>query len=108
DPQTLCRCPLRFPSVAEGGFAKGGVLLPDRSGFLAVGAEGRVHGSLGQLPRLAQMTSVRLGVGCERNPEVLMLRLACEPQLLFRHRRGIRSDKSKRIESIVEDEIIQF
>src|SRR5262245_28219268 len=54
------------------------------------------------------MTSVCLAVRGERNPEGLMLWLACEPLLLFRHRRGIRPDNSRRIESIVEDDIIQF
>ena len=54
------------------------------------------------------MTAIRLGVGCERQSKVLVLGLARKPLLLFRHRRGVRPEKGKSIESIVEYEIIQF
>ena len=83
--QTFCRCLHRFRSVAECGFAQGGILLPDGPTLLAVSADGGVYGPLGQFPRPAQMTSVCVRVGCERKPKVLC-RLAHEPQLLFSHR----------------------
>ena len=53
------------------------------------------------------MTSIRLGVGCERQSKVLF-GLARIPLLLFRHRGGVRPEKGKSIEGIVEYEIIQF
>ena len=53
------------------------------------------------------MTSIRLGVGCERQSLVLF-GLARKPLLLFRHRGGVRPEKGKSIESIAEYEIIQF
>ena len=83
------------------------IRLPDRPIFLAVSPDGGVHSPLGQFPRLAQMTSIRLGVGCERQSPVLF-GLARKPLLLFRHRRGVRPEKGKSIESIVEYEIIHF
>ncbi len=54
------------------------------------------------------MTSIRLGVGCERQSKVLIFGLARKPLLLFRHRGGVRPEKGKSVESIVEYEIIQF
>ena len=54
------------------------------------------------------MTGIRLGVGCERKSKVLILGLARKPLLLFRHRRGVRPEKGKSVESIVEYAIIQF
>ena len=53
------------------------------------------------------MTSVGFGVGCQRKPLVLF-GLARKPLLLFRHRRGIRTEKAKSVESIAEYVIIQF
>ena len=53
------------------------------------------------------MTRIRLGVGCERQSTVLF-GLARKPLLLFRHRGGVRPEKGKSIESIVESEIIHF
>ena len=53
------------------------------------------------------MTAICLGVGCERQSKVLF-GLARKPLLLFRHRRRVRPEKGKSIESIVEYEIIQF
>ena len=97
--------PQRLPNAAS---RKSGILLPDCPTFLAVSADGGVHRPLGQFPRLAQMTSVCFGVGCERKPKVLIVRLARKPQLLFRHRSGVRPEKSQSIESNVENEIIQF
>ncbi len=84
------------------------IRLPYRPSFLAVSPDGGVHGPLGQFPRLAQMTGIRLGVGCERQSKVLVFGLARKPLLLFRHRGGVRPEKGKSIESIVENEIIQF
>jgi hypothetical protein len=103
--QTFGCCLHRFRSVAECGFAQGGILLPDGPTLLAVSVDGGVYGPLGQFPRLAQMTSVSVRVGCERKPKVLCL-FACEPHLLFSHRAGICRDKSQSIESVVENEII--
>ncbi len=54
------------------------------------------------------MTAIRLGVGCERQPRVLIIGLARKPLLLFRHRRRVGAEKGKSVESIVEYEIIQF
>ena len=54
------------------------------------------------------MTAIRLGVGCERQSKVLIIGLARKPLLLFRHRRGVRPEKGKSVESIVQYEIIQF
>ena len=54
------------------------------------------------------MTGIRLGVGCERQSKVLIFGLARKPLLLFRHRGGVRTEKGKSIESIVEYAIIQF
>ena len=54
------------------------------------------------------MTAIRLGVGCERKSKVLILGLARKPLLLFRHRGGVRPEKGKSIESIVQYAIIQF
>ena len=48
------------------------------------------------------MTAIRLGVGCERKSKVLIFGLARKPLLLFRHRRGVRPEKGKSVESIVE------
>ena len=56
---------------------------------------------------LRQMTTISLGVGCERK-SIVLFGLARKPLLLFRHRRGVRPQKGKSIESIVEHEIIQF
>ena len=53
------------------------------------------------------MTSVCLGVGCERKPNVLF-RLARKPLLLFRHGLRIYPQKSESVESITKDEIIQL
>src|SRR5277367_3741250 len=53
------------------------------------------------------MTSICLGVGRERQSKVLF-GLARKPLLLFHHRRGVRPEKSKSVESIVKYEIIQF
>ena len=54
------------------------------------------------------MTTIRLGVGCERKPIVLIIGLARKPLLLFRHRGGVRPEKGKSIESIVQYQIIHF
>jgi hypothetical protein len=54
------------------------------------------------------MTAIRLGVGCERQSMVFIIGLACIPLLLLRHRGGVRPEKGKSVESIVESERIQF
>src|SRR5450759_2472021 len=54
------------------------------------------------------MTDIRLGVGCERKPPVLVIGLARKPLLLFRHRRGVRPEKRKSVESVVEYRTIHF
>ena len=54
------------------------------------------------------MTSKRLGIRCERQSFVLIIGLTREPLLLFRHRRGVRPEKGKSIESTVESVVIQF
>ena len=54
------------------------------------------------------MTAIRLGVGCQRKPKVLVFGLARKPLLLFRHRGGVRAEKGKSVESIVQHAIIQF
>src|SRR6266853_2243384 len=54
------------------------------------------------------MTTVSLGVGCECQSKALIFGLARKPLLLFRHRCGVRAEKAKSVDSIVEYEIIQF
>src|SRR5882757_2915789 len=54
------------------------------------------------------MTGVSLSVGCEREPNVLIFELSPKPLLLFRHRRGVRPEKGKGVESIVGDPVIQI
>src|SRR6266852_8605369 len=54
------------------------------------------------------MASIRFGVGCERQSKVLICGLAPKPLLLFRHRRRVRPDKGKGVESIAEYKIIYF
>ena len=54
------------------------------------------------------MTGIRLGVGCERQVHILVIGLARKPLLLFRHRRRVRPEKGKSVESIVEHVIIHF
>ena len=58
--------------------------------------------------RLAQMTCVGLGIGSERKPQVLNLRLAREPLLLFRHGRRICVEKGQSVKRTMEYGIIQF
>src|SRR6202035_3730145 len=53
------------------------------------------------------MASIRLGVRCERQSEVFF-GLARKPFLLFRHRGGVRREKSKSVESIMQYENIQL
>jgi len=83
------------------------IRLPYGPIFFAVRPDSRIHRPFGQFPRLAQMTSIRLGVGCERQSKVFF-GLARKPLLLFRHCGGVRPEKGESIESIVECEIIQF
>jgi hypothetical protein len=59
------------------------------------------------LQRIAHMTSVCLGVGCEPSPW-FSFGLARKPPLLFRHRGGVRPEKAKSIESVMEYVIILF
>ena len=89
------------------GLLQSSVRLPDCPIFLAASPDGGVHSPLGQFPRLAQMTAIRLGVGCERQSKILF-GLARKPLLLFRHRSRIRSEEGKSVESVVEREIIQL
>ncbi len=70
--QSLCRCLPRFRSIAVSGFSQSSIRLPDCPIFLAVRPDGGVHSPLGQFPRLAQMTAIRLGVGCQRKSTVLV------------------------------------
>ena len=81
---------------------KSSIRLPDCAAFLVVRSDGGVHSPLGQFPRFAQMTAIRLGVGCKRQSKVLIFGLARKPLLLFRHRRGVRPEKGKSIKSIVQ------
>ncbi len=78
-----CRCCLlRFRWVAVSGLLLSSNRLPDRPAFLAVNPDGGVHCPLGQFPRLAQMTSIGFGVGCERKSRVFF-GLARIPLLLL-------------------------
>src|SRR5579863_10033734 len=54
------------------------------------------------------MNGKRLGVRCQRKSVVLSFGLTGKPLLLFRHSCGVRSEESKRIQSVVKCEIIQF
>ena len=54
------------------------------------------------------MSAIRLGIGRERKTLILVVGIARKPMLLFRHRRGVRPEKCKPIESGVELVIIQF
>jgi hypothetical protein len=85
-----------------------GILLPYRPSFLVVSPDGGVHSPLGQFPRFAKMTAIRLSVRCQRKTLVLVIGLARIPLLLFRHRRGVRVDKGKSVEIVVEYVTIQF
>ena len=106
--QSRCRCLPGFCGIAVSSLPLSGNRLPYCPIFLTASPNGRVHSPPGQFPRLAQMTRIRLGVGCEREPDVLVLGLAREPALLFRHRGGVRPEKGKSIESIVRYRIVQF
>ncbi len=53
------------------------------------------------------MTSVCLGVGCERQSKV-RFGLAQKPLLLFRYRGGVRAEKGKAVESIAKQQTIQL
>ncbi len=75
----------RFRQVAEGGFAQGLVVLPDRPIFLAIGPHRGFNRHPGQLPRLIQMAGISLCVGLERQPEMLRIRLAAKPLGLLLH-----------------------
>ena len=97
-----------FRSIAVSGFSQGRIRLRDCPTFLAVRPDGRVHSPLGQFPRFGKMPAVRLGIGCEPQSKVLVFGLARKPLLLFRHRRRVRPEKGKPIESGVELVIIQF
>src|SRR5205085_11600463 len=79
-----------------------------RPTFFIVRSDGRVHSPLGQFPGFANMTDIRLGVGCEPKSDVLIFGLARIPLLLLRHGRGVRPEKGKSIESTVQSEIIYF
>ena len=81
-----CFLAFAFRRIAERGFSLSGIRLPDSPSFLAVGADGGIHGLLGQFPRLAQVTGIGFGIGGERKPDVLVIGLARKPLLLFRHR----------------------
>src|ERR1700751_5279745 len=48
------------------------------------------------------MTSVCLSIGCERKPDVLVIGFTIKPLPLFSHPNGVRPEKRKSIESIVE------
>ena len=85
-----CRLP-GFRSIAVSRFSQSSIRQIDGSAFLVVDSYGGVHGPLGQFSRLAKMTGIRLGIGCERQSIVLIFGLAGKPLLLFRHRRGVRS-----------------
>src|ERR1700757_311859 len=65
-----------------------------------------IHNPLCQYPRLAHVTRMCLGVRCERKSPVLVIGRTGKPLLLFRHRRSVRSEKGKSIESTVECPII--
>src|ERR1019366_9312703 len=78
-----------------------------RSIFFAVCSYSRVQSPLGQITRLAKVTDIRLSVRCESESIVLIGRLARKPELLVSHRRGVRSEKGKSIESVVESVTIQ-
>src|SRR5436853_7593541 len=52
------------------------------------------------------MSAKRLGVGGKRQSKGLVIGLTGKPLLLFRHRRSVRTEKGKSIESIVEYPII--
>ena len=54
----------------------------NRSGFFAVGSNGRVHGALRHLARFADAACVGLAVRIEREPEVLNRAIFREPPLL--------------------------
>ena len=58
---------------------------------------------LGQFPRLAQMTAIRLGIGRERKSPILEIRLVFVPLLLFVPTPGSPSQKSKSVESVVKN-----
>ena len=94
-----------FRRIAVSHFPLSSNRLPYSPIFLAVRSDGRIHRPLGQFPRFAEMTSISLGVGCERQSHVLF-GLARKPSLLFRHRGGVPPEKGKGIESIVEYGII--
>src|ERR1019366_7984928 len=49
--------------VAELGFAEGAVRLPERSGFLGVGTDGRIHGPAGEVARRGETAVAALGIG---------------------------------------------
>src|SRR5947209_11832672 len=54
------------------------------------------------------MTSISLGVRCERQSKVLIFGLGCKPLPLFRHHLGVRAEKSKSVQSGREYVIIRF
>ena len=54
------------------------------------------------------MTTIRLGVRCQRKALVFVIGLARIPLLLFRYRCGVRADKGKSVESIAEYVTIHF
>src|SRR5215469_173468 len=96
---------LSFRYVAKSRFPLSGNLLRHCPRLLAVGTNCRIYRSLGQLARFPQMTSVCLGVGCERKPNVLF-RSAPKPLLLFCYGRRIPAKKIQSIEGIVKHEIV--
>src|SRR6266700_3883769 len=92
-------CPNSMGEAACGTFRA-------KAGFFLSSADCGIHSPLGQFSRLAKMTTISLGVGCERKSDVLKLGLACKPSLLFRHRGGIRGEKGKSIKNAMEIQII--
>src|ERR1039458_1133190 len=100
--QSLCSGLPRFRRIAISRLFEGSIRLRGCTTLFVVGSDGRVHRPLGHFPRLAHMTSVCLGVGCQSKALVLVTGLARKPLLLFRHRRRVRADKGKTIESTAE------
>ncbi len=106
--QSLCRAVLGFRGIAVSRLLQRSISQIDRPTFFVVRSHGGVHSSLGQFPGFAKMTDIRLGVGCKRKADVLVFGLARIPLLLLRHRRRVRPEKGKSIESTVQYEIIYF
>src|SRR5208337_870108 len=106
--QSLGRnCPsLRGDTV--GGFPLRRNRLPYCTRFFTVRSYARVNRPSRQVPRLAEVTPVSLGVGCESQPEILVFELAGEPLLLFPHRLRISTEKCERIERRREYVIVRL